>query len=100
MAEMAQDAFDPGRVPRNTLACIDAKQNSGKKYRPGFYLRDLLTLKAAGAQLGAFIRGEGWYSQDESQNGGRKNSCKGPLQDGDTYKVAFNYDGDADFDKS
>lgn len=67
-------------------------------------LHELLTLLiktlAAGNQLEAFIAGNAWYSQDESLNGGRSNQCAGKLQDGDTYKVAFNYDGDEGFDKS
>jgi hypothetical protein len=38
-----------------------------------------------GQQLGAFIAGTG-----DSQKG---RTCNGRLQDGDTYKVEFNYDG-------
>lgn len=54
----------------------------------------LIRIVAAGIQLKNFVDGTGWYSLGESDNGGRSDECKGHLQDGDTYKVAFNDDGD------
>ncbi|EME83905.1 uncharacterized protein MYCFIDRAFT_195106 [Pseudocercospora fijiensis CIRAD86] len=67
MASMKQDDWKAGTV-RNSLRCIDANQNS-----------------AAGSQLSNFERGVG------TGLAGRVGD--GPLNDGDTYQIAFNYDG-------
>lgn len=68
MAGMAQDDFSPDGPPRNSLRCIDRHENS-----------------AGGAQLKNFIDGVG--------RGLDGRTCDGPLPDGATFKIAFNYDG-------
>ncbi len=88
MAGMDQKDFKSGTI-RNSLRCIPATENSSKfdvtcaSQEDPSIMTDIRT--GGGQQLGAFIAGTG--------NGLKGRTCDGPLQDGDTYKVEFNYDG-------
>lgn len=72
MARMAQADFSEGEK-RNSLRCINAQHNS-----------------RAGGQLKSFIDGTG--------PGLKGRTCSGPLPDGATFKIDFNYDN-ADMSK-